>query len=1034
MPILAPIVAAVSSLLVTVGVPAAIATFAAQAVITVGLAVGSSVLSRLLSPRQKPPGQEFEFKFGANVPLQCVYGRQKLAGHVMPPVQLNNRVIHVRNIGVGWHDALEAIIIDGQRLRLKNADGSPMTGQWSNSGQSFQRVGISGVLSPDYDTAAREGDPPATPGIQSLGANGSAWHETVEFGSNVRIKFYDGRPTQTADATLTSNSQSDAAGNAHWTGDHAGNSICRVLIDIRPDQNKNLSANPQIEFVVRGRRLWDPRKDTTYGGTGSHSRSNPATWEWSDNCALAATDYRLGLFLNGVKVFGIGTPIARIRMDSRIAAANVCDTPRPLLDDEEEPMWRIAATITNGQTHRDNLQVFMDAMAGWETERGGTYRLTAGGPQTPVVAITDADLVKAPVRYRAKKALSERYNGVEGRFADPFNAYELQDLPMRTSSADEAEDMGERRLLAMTLSQVPSETQAQHLMEIARRRQRLQATSTITVPPRLRDPEIMDTVTWSSAWHGGEARQFMIQNPWRKNRDLTLTWGLVETSNAIWDWDPETDQLSRLTAADLPAAVEELFEVAGFAVSANYETGEGGQRLPIFLVTWTPIADQTVDAVVVKYRPVGATDWAQIRFDKADTLAAGEGKIAAGIQADTPYEFEADLITNPRRQTRVVAPAPVTSDPNHVVKKAVITDGVEPGGVDRAAFDAAMSDLVRRINTRFALIEAGQQALGSIILSNDAVQVDDARSTLQRIETLRAVTGDALAEITDIRLVETTIINALAALGIDVEAALGSDSAAGFLRIAASVDGGGALAALLLGVSTTRDGVSKTAAMEMAASGANTIIRFIADQTRFKANDGSDFAVFDGATKTLYIERIASGTTRKFKTLNRSKPGSFSQVGTGTIVTSVGNSFARTATIGSITVDANPDAIIGLSGVPDAMGVISQATLYVESSATADYWFGNIEAQIVAVKGATTVVVVAPFAIPSYFITTIGGISAYAHKEFGYNSTGFAQLTAGTWDFYIEHRIGTVNYGPTYAPTVYQAKIYGNVFAEWSRV
>jgi hypothetical protein len=770
LPILAPIVAAVSSLLVTVGVPAAIATFAAQAVVTVALAVGSSVLSRLLSPRQKPPGQEFEFKFGANVPLQCVYGRQKLAGHVMPPVQLNGSVVHVRNIGVGWHDALEAIIIDGQRLRLKNADGSDMTGQWSNSGQQYQRVGFSGVLPGDYETVEKVGDPPATPGIQSLGPNGSDWHETKEFGGNVRVKFYDGRPTQTADGFLTANTQSDAAGAAHWTADHAGNSICRVLIHIIPDQNKNLSANPQIEFVVRGRRLWDPRKDPTYGGTGSHSRSNPATWEWSDNCALAATDYRLGLFLNGVKVFGIGTPIARIRMDSRIAAANVCDTPRPLLDDEEEPMWRIAAVITNGQTHRDNLQVFMDAMAGWETERGGTYRLTAGGPQTPVVAITDADLVKAPVRYRAKKALSERYNGVEGRFADPFNAYELQDLPMRTSSADEAEDMGERRLLAMTLSQVPSETQAQHLMEIARRRQRLQATSTITVPPRLRDPEIMDTITWSSAWHGGEARQFMIQNPWRKNRDLTLTWGLVETSNAIWDWDPETDQLSRLTAADLPAAVEELFEVAGFAVSANYETGEGGQRLPIFLCTWTPIADQTVDAVVVKYRPVGATDWAQIRFDKADTLAAGEGKIAAGIQADTNYEFEADLITNPRRQTRVVAPAPVTSDPNHVVKKAVTSETVEPDGVDWDALKAETKDLVREAYATAVKTAEDFRSFAANVNEGMARLFNETREQRTVVE---LQVGDAFGRIEEVRTVALGETAALALRMDAVEAGLG---------------------------------------------------------------------------------------------------------------------------------------------------------------------------------------------------------------------------------------------------------------------
>lgn len=1033
MPILAPIVAAVSTALVTVGVPAAIATFAAQVVVTVGLAVGSSVLSRLLSPRQKPPGQEFEFKYGANVPLQCVYGRQKLAGHVMPPVQMNNRVIHVRNIGVGWHDAIEAVIIDGQRLRLKNANGTPMTGQWSNSGQSYQQVGFTGVLTPDYDPVDRVGDPPATPGIQSLGANGSAWHETVEFGSNVRIKFYDGRPTQTADATLTANTQSDASGAAHWTENHAGNSICRVLIDIRPDQNKNLSANPQIEFIIRGRRLWDPRKDPTYGGTGSHSRSNPATWEWSDNCALAATDYRLGLFLAGVKVFGIGTPISRIRMDSRVAAANVCDTPRPLLDDREEPMWRIAAVITNGATHRDNLQVFMDAMAGWETERGGTYRLTAGGPQTPVVAITDADLVKAPVRYRAKKALSDRYNGVEGRFADPFNAYELQDLPMRTSSADEAEDMGERRLLPMTLSQVPSETQAQHLMEIARRRQRLQATSTITVPPRLRDPEVMDTIAWSSAWHGGTSRQFMIQNPWRKNRDLTLTWGLVETSAAIWDWDPETDQLSRLTAADLPSAVEELFEVAGFAVSANYEIGEGGQRLPIFLVSWTPIADQTVDAIVVKYRPVGAADWAQVRFDKSDTLAAGEGKIAAGIQAETAYEFEADLITTPRRQTRVVAPGPVTSDPNHVVRRSQTTETVDPGGVDREALNAAMSDLMRRINARLTQIEGSLEDIGSAIQSMDAVQVDDARSTLQQVERLRAATGDALAEISDIRLVETTLINALAALGIDVEAAVGSNSAAGFLRIVAEANPDGSLAALNFGVATEQDGVSDEAAFSMVSSGGQSLMRFRADQTEFVGDDNVPFVVFDSATKTLVATLIRSGTGSRNLFYNRTS-GTLA-MGVGTAGPDSANAW-NTVSMGTLDVGANPEAINGATpgqGFIDANMRFQASYPQYSISGGGSGGTATFQIAIIARRSGYPDVLVTdpPYSILVGFTAsntlTIGGGTIL------FPDTGVARLDAGVWELLLATRC--VVAGPfAYIPGSHTVTVTGRAMIRGPRI
>jgi hypothetical protein len=756
--ILAPIVAALSSVLVAAGIP----LIAAQAIVGIGLAAGMYALQRLLTPRQRPPGQEFEAKAGANVPMFGVYGRQRLAGAVMPPVQTGRRVLHVRVIGIDWHDAMEAIVIDGERCRFNGIDG-----QWSNAGKQFQ-----GGLLGDPDTGGdgtHVGDPPWTPGLQSAGADGSSWVTTKEYGNNVKVKFYDGRPVQNADATLVAQSGSDAQGNKFWTADHKGGGVCYAIVDIEPDSNKNLSANPQIEFIVRGRRLWDPRKDTTYGGTGSHSRADKATWEWSDNVALAATDYRLGVFIGGVKMMGIGTPIARIRMDSRIAAANLCDTPRPLLDDEEEPMWRIAAVITNERTHRDNLQIFYDAMAGWETERGGTYRLTAGGPQTPVVAITDADLVKGPRRYKAKKPRSDRYNAVAGKFADPWNAFELQDLPLRTSSEDEAIDGGERLTMTLTLSQVPSQTQAQHLMEIARRRMRLQATATVAVPPRLRDAETMDTVTWASTYHGGEPREFHIQQ-WKKQRDLTLSWGLVETSADIWDWDPEADQLDPLVAADLPSAAERLATVAGFAVAASYDVGEGGQKLPVFLCSWTPIADLTVDAVIVRYRPVGATDWSQQRFDTTDTLAAGEGKIDSGIQAETDYEFEADLVTTPPRYTTVQTPAPVTSDPNHVVKKAIITDTVEPGGVDYGALKAEVKNLVSGV---YGLARQNADDIRKLASSNSEALARLFNEVREERITVEAAFGTAFAKVEEVRVAAASATDALAARMAVVEAGLG---------------------------------------------------------------------------------------------------------------------------------------------------------------------------------------------------------------------------------------------------------------------
>lgn len=52
--------------------------------------------------------------------------------------------------------------------------------------------------------------------------------------------------------------------------------------------------NPQnIKAVVKGLKVYDPRKDSNNGGSGSHRVDDPSTWEWSDNPPLCVAHYLL---------------------------------------------------------------------------------------------------------------------------------------------------------------------------------------------------------------------------------------------------------------------------------------------------------------------------------------------------------------------------------------------------------------------------------------------------------------------------------------------------------------------------------------------------------------------------------------------------------------------------------------------------------------------------------------------------------------------------------------------------------------------
>ena len=76
-----------------------------------------------------------------------------------------------------------------------------------------------------------------------------------------------------------------------------------------------------ITAVVRGKKVYDPRADTTFpGGSGAQRLATPSTWAWSDNSALIWADYRIL-----AKPLGPEWDSDRINYQSVFDAANACD-------------------------------------------------------------------------------------------------------------------------------------------------------------------------------------------------------------------------------------------------------------------------------------------------------------------------------------------------------------------------------------------------------------------------------------------------------------------------------------------------------------------------------------------------------------------------------------------------------------------------------------------------------------------------------------------------------------------------------------
>lgn len=122
-----------------------------------------------------------------------------------------------------------------------------------------------------------------------------------------------------------------AAAFPEWDSSHVGYGIPYMVFNLARNDTVYPGGAPASFFaLVKGRRLYDPRLDSTNGGSGSHRFTDPSTWAWSRNWALAVRDYIAG----GAVVYTSATPDKRKALgenDSRvddafiIAAANSSD-------------------------------------------------------------------------------------------------------------------------------------------------------------------------------------------------------------------------------------------------------------------------------------------------------------------------------------------------------------------------------------------------------------------------------------------------------------------------------------------------------------------------------------------------------------------------------------------------------------------------------------------------------------------------------------------------------------------------------------
>lgn len=198
------------------------------------------------------------------------------------------------------------------------------------------------------------------------------------FANYVRIKKHLGSPTQNADSDLVSEV-------SDWTSDHKLSEIAYIYV--RYEFNRDVFPNgiPNVSAYVRGKKLYDPRTDTT---------------EYSANAALIARDY-----LTDTKI-GFEVPSTRIDTTSLTSSANNCD--------EIQEVTNRSFDITAADDSANTITIAGDQLF---LQRGDRVRLSGSNFPAPLDAETDYYVIpyqrsKTP-RVQLASSLSDAMQGNE---------------------------------------------------------------------------------------------------------------------------------------------------------------------------------------------------------------------------------------------------------------------------------------------------------------------------------------------------------------------------------------------------------------------------------------------------------------------------------------------------------------------------------------------------------------------------------------------------------------------------------------------
>ena len=620
------------------------------------ISVAASALLQAMQPKPREPGIKTEVtQTGGTNPCSFVLMKYATAGtRICPPMS------------------------HGSVGKTPNAYLTEVIDLGDIAGQALSRV----IINDAYVTLGTVAHPDYGLPVTGVLA-GYAW-----------VKYYDGSQT-TADPMLLAK----YAGYPErpWAADMIGRGMCYAICTFRYNRDK-LPSMPRLRFELGGIPLYDPRKDSTVGGSGAHRFTNKATWEATVNPMVAIYNIKRGIGLDDGSIWGGGFPAIDMPLASYFAAMNECDV---LVDNGAtgtEPQFRAGLEVSVDEQPADIIAELMKVCSGQTAEVGGLWKVRAGPPGIPAMNFTDADIIITSAQdYSPFPGFTSSYNGVHATYPEPASLWEQKEAPPLYNPAYETSDQGQRLIADLGLSACPYGAQARRLQKAYIAEERRFRRHGQTLPPDFAALEPLDATAWTSTANGYTAKVFEVSEITDDLMTAHQRVAFRERDAADYVYGSLAPPEVASPIVVIPAAQDvNSFVAAGVSIT---DAG-GAARRPAILLTWDGVDQDGIAGVEYEVRRVATI----VLVSKGTTtdVVAGQMIVSDGILPSTAYEARAKLVsdraTNWTAWQAVNTPAtpPVTrpdiangavSDTLQVVALGPFTQAMTPNGTVLASID-----------------------------------------------------------------------------------------------------------------------------------------------------------------------------------------------------------------------------------------------------------------------------------------------------------------------------------------------------------